>query len=542
MADGPWTKYETKSPPVPSEGNIIADYGRAAAQGLTFGFADEMEAAVRSALDSGADYTDVVKEVRNKINEFRDRSPGSAYGTEIAASILPTIAAQFIPGAGQALGAARATQLGRLAQTALKGPVRKAAVTSGGQGALYGLGTGEGGPGGRLESAALTGGLSAVGGAAMQKVAPHITSKAKELLRSGVPLTPGQSVRGSGLLGDAIATIEEKAASTIPFVGDAIRGAFDRARAGFNRASVNEALKPLGVLAPKGKEGTDLISYGERTLNIAYDKALKNMAIRDQDPLFNAALKISEELNKDIADDFLDRSQRIIFDRFDDAGGALRGQALKKVQSRLRKELKRLRTSGYNNETDARKADAIQDLWSVFTAELAKQNPRYAKQLNNVDRAYGNFEIIRKASMRRKQEESWTPVDVLGEAAKADPTARKSQFSSGRARMQRGARVAQDVIGRSIPDSGTAGRLEATKLLTGGGLAGGIYADPIIGAPLALGTMAAYSKAGVPIARNVLGMGGEVMRRAVPAGAAAISQGEMAVNVRRALAKALENR
>ena len=494
---------------------------------------------MRSALDADADYVDVVNQVRNQLSEFRKRNPAGAYGTEIAASILPTIAAQFIPGAGQALGAARATQLGRLAQTALKGPVRKAAVTSGGQGALYGLGTGEGGPGGRLESAALTGGLSAVGGAAMQKVAPHITAKAKELLRSGVPLTPGQAVRDSSYLGNVVATLEEKAASTIPFVGDAIKGAFDRARAGFNRASVNEALKPLGVVAPKGKEGTDLISYGERTLNIAYNKALKNMKMTDDMPFYNAALKIAENVEKDIAEDFLGSTQTLLFNKFDAERGVLAAQNLKKVQSGLRKKLRRLRLSGYKgNEVDARKADAMQDFLSVFTAELAKQNPRYAKQLNNVDRAYGNFEIIRKASMRRKGEESWTPVDVLAEAAKADPTGRKSQFSSGRARMQRLGRAGQDVIGRTIPDSGTAGRLEATKLLTGAGIGYGGFLEPTVIAPAFATALGAYSKAGVPIARAALGGAGSAMKRGVPAAAALAMEDDK----RRALAKALENR
>ena len=43
---------------------------RTFAQGLTFGFADEIEAFVRSAVDSNASYADTLKEVRNKINKF----------------------------------------------------------------------------------------------------------------------------------------------------------------------------------------------------------------------------------------------------------------------------------------------------------------------------------------------------------------------------------------------------------------------------------------------------------------------------------------
>ena len=75
---------------------------RTFAQGLTFGFADEIEAFVRSAVNSNASYADTLKEVRNKINKFRQDNPVAAYGTEIAGAILPSVAAAFIPG-GQAV-------------------------------------------------------------------------------------------------------------------------------------------------------------------------------------------------------------------------------------------------------------------------------------------------------------------------------------------------------------------------------------------------------------------------------------------------------
>ena len=90
-----------------ASGSTTVDVTRAGAQGLTFGFADEIEAAVRAAFDSGKTYAEVVKDVRGQIDSFRQRNPAAAYGTEIAGAILPTIAAQFIPGVGQAATAGR---------------------------------------------------------------------------------------------------------------------------------------------------------------------------------------------------------------------------------------------------------------------------------------------------------------------------------------------------------------------------------------------------------------------------------------------------
>lgn len=537
ISDG--TGYDTEEDR--SYGDVAADYGRAAAQGLTFGFADEIEAGVRAALDSDADYADVVAEVRNQINDFRDRNPGAAFGVEIAGSVLPVIAAQFIPGLGQSATAGRIVQLAS-GISKIKSPVAKAALISGGQGALYGAGTGEGGIAERAKSAAIAGSLSAVGGAGMQKVAPHITAKAKELLKRGVPLTPGQAVRGSGVIGTTLATLEEKAASTLPFVGDAIKGAFDRTRSAFNRASFDEALAPIAIRAPKAGEGRALIAFGEKQINKAYDDVLRNMKITEQMPLFDGVFKVVERANKDIRDDILDRAEKLIFDRFDDAGGVLAGRALKEVQSRLRKDLTRLRRAGFSDETQARKADAIEDILAVFSHQLAKQNPKLAKRLNDVDKAYGNFEIVRNASIRRKLDETFTPGDLLAETARADPTKRKSQFSRGAARMQQGAQTAQDVIGRTIPDSGTAGRMEATKLLTGGGMGFGTWAEPTVGVPLIAGGASAYSPLGVKITRPAVGLAGTAMKQAVPVTSALIAQSDAPEDYRQRLARALSSR
>jgi hypothetical protein len=532
----------------PEEPSTFVDLTRATVQGLSFGFGEEIEAAVRAALDSDAEYADVVAEIRNQINDHRKRNPAVAFGAEIAGSVLPVVLAQFIPGLGQAAGAGRVAQIGAAIS---KSPVARAALTSGAQGTLYGAGVAEGGLGSRAKSAAQTGVLSAGLGAGLQKVAPHITAKAKSLIAKGIPVTPGQAVRGSNVIGDTLATLEEKTASTLPFIGDAIKHAFDRTRSAFNRASLNEALGPIGVRAPKGVEGRELMRFGQKQLAKAYDDVLAGMKLADQDPFYQGVLKVVENANKDIQDDILDRAERLIFARFDDAvGGVLRGDALKKVQSFLRKDLKRLRDAGFGDETAARKADAIEDILAVFSHQLAKENPKLARRLNNVDMAYGNFEIVRNASIRRKSTAGkFTPGDLLGAAFKGDPTSRGSQFSGGTARMQPLAETAQDVIGKTIADSGTAGRMEAVRLaqsiLAGTGVGysalGGVV-DPTIGIPLIAGGAAAYSPAGVPIARGVARAAGAALKQAVPVGSARATQGDIPENVRQMLARALQRK
>ena len=497
----------------------FGDLARAGAQGLTFGFADEIEAAVRAAFDSGKTYAEVVKDVRGQIDSFRDRNPGAAYGTEIAAAVLPTIAAQFIPGLGQAATAGRATQLMRAAGMG-SGSQRAARVagTSGAQGALYGFGAAEGNPVERLPSAAASGVMSAVAGPVVDKVAPAVTGAARDLIKKGVALTPGQAVGGSSLLGTALQRAEERAADTVPLLGDAIRGAFDRATAGFNRATVSEALGPLGVKVPKNLAGKPLIGFGQRVLKNQYNAILPKMSIDNVMPLSSALNTVTSDLPEDIAKDVKDRVSRHILANFKD--GKMSGANIKKAQTELRRDILRLRTKSPTDLSE-RTADALEDVRNVFSAELQAANPVQGPKLNKIDQAYGQFEIVRVAELQRKTTDGFLPGDLLQATAKGDITKRKSKFSAGEARLQRFAQAAQDVMGNKTPNTGTAARLMSPTGMGVASAGGGALsqADPItIGATLA--SPAAYSTLGVPIARNVVAGSGRALRAAVPVAAA----------------------
>lgn len=133
---------------------------RAAGQGLTFGFGDELTAFAKQMFGKGS-YDELVEEERAKLNQFREANPALAYGMEIGAGFL-------IPGFGMAKGAVTA---GKAGLTAAKGA--KIGAT---QGALYGAGAGEGsvltqeGLMSRGGGAVVGAGLGAGMGAALPKV------------------------------------------------------------------------------------------------------------------------------------------------------------------------------------------------------------------------------------------------------------------------------------------------------------------------------------------------------------------------------------
>lgn len=127
---------------------------RAAAQGLSLGTADEIEAGFRS-LFGGRPYEEVLNEIRGTLKAYQEARPIEALSAEAGGAVIPAVGAALLaPFTGGASTAAVAPTLGRLATMGAL------------QGGAYAFGTGEGGfaeRAARIPGGALTG---AVGGAA----------------------------------------------------------------------------------------------------------------------------------------------------------------------------------------------------------------------------------------------------------------------------------------------------------------------------------------------------------------------------------------
>ena len=500
---------EPQTDPDRSYLDIATDTARAGAQGLTFGFADEIEAAIAAGISGSESYGDALARVRGNIKKFQQDNPSVAFGAEITGAIIPSIVAQLVPVGGQAASAANAA---RIAATIARNPTARAAATGAVASGIYGAGTAEGGAEERLMGALKAAPIGAIANPAVQKVAPAITAGARDLIRKGVQLTPGQAVRDSSLLGGAISRAEEAIGSTVPIVGDAIRGALGRAQKTFNVAAANEALAPIGAKVGKNLEGEELIQAGNKILSDEYDKLLPQLKITNRGQLNSELKSLVVGLEKDISKDVRGRLQRYIFNRFDDAG--MSGDNIKKAQTFFRRDIERLRREG--KEVAARKADALEDARAIFNRVLEVENPaKLSARLRDLDSAYGNFQVISAASMRRKADKAFTPVDVLQASAKSDPARTKRATAEGRARMQPCARQAQDVMGSQVPDSGTATRGFSGLAWLGGGQSLGMDVGSAL-LPIGLPLAAYSSPIGNMLTRELLGASGQVVRRSVP--------------------------
>ena len=135
---------------------------RAALQGATFGFGDEIVGNIAGGVQAasnliqgrpanfGGEAQRFTEQERGRLSQFRQEAPVTAIGSEIAGAV----------------GSAVVTPPVRALQALA--PVTRAAVTGGASGAAYGLGTGEGGLENRLQNAVEVGIPSALFGGALQ--------------------------------------------------------------------------------------------------------------------------------------------------------------------------------------------------------------------------------------------------------------------------------------------------------------------------------------------------------------------------------------
>lgn len=123
----------------------LGGFARQAAQGLSFGLADEGEAKLRSLAGSGS-YDENLTRIRQENEDFARRNPEASIAGQIGGAIPTALFAPEVR-AARALGYAATPAKGLFGQSLRSG------VTGGAYGGAYGFGSGEGGFANRGESA-----------------------------------------------------------------------------------------------------------------------------------------------------------------------------------------------------------------------------------------------------------------------------------------------------------------------------------------------------------------------------------------------------
>jgi hypothetical protein len=458
----------------PTEYSMPAETARAAGQGLTFGFADELEAALRSGAISGKDYEAIRNDLRAKQEQFALENPKTALGSEIAGGLV--------------------APLGALKYAAKAPSILRSAMTSAGYGGLQGAGKSTDTE--NLAGDVITGTtLGGVGGAALGTVgaaiAPQLQKGARELQQAGVPMTLGSAFGGQ-------VQAVEQAAESLPIVGQLIKGARQEQFEAFNKAAFNRALKAIDpkLTVPKDlplREAADFTyqqisnKYGQiypntqLSLNKTLDRQLTGLENKYSTATLGEAgtQQFQAQLNN-------------IKSRFEN-GKPISGAQVKALKEDLRKI-----TDAYKGASGSEKllGDAFNDLESSIMMSFRNQNPKYAKDLKAADTAYATYKKVENAAASTKGAEGvFTPAQLETAVKQGN----KAQYARGNALLQDLSNSGYDVLGNKVPDSGTAGRLGIAGILTGG--AGFLNPKAIVPTAIASGL---YTPAGMKYAMPLL--------------------------------------
>lgn len=375
-----------------------------------------------------------------------------------------SLAGSLVGGVTGALGAEAA--LAARAPLALARFAPRAADAA--YGGLFGFNTAEDGAG---AEGALTGALTgAIGGAvgeralrAVGSATKGVTNPAVQYLRDrGVPLTVGQSVEGSGMIGRTIKGVEDRLAG-LPLVGDIVNARRTEGLEAFNRAAFGDAGAPIGANpANIGREGVDELLD---TVGRSYDEATAGVRV-PLDERFAEDFAQVGAAGESLPDDLRSRFGLALNNRVGpiaDAGeltGDSYQQAMRGLKSYKAENVK----PGF--EQDYR--DALTLAQDTLRGQMNRGGGESVVEgLGRADNAYRNIKTIEDAIGRADGTGYMFTPSQLQDAAKK--TAKR--FPGDRALYDL-ADNAQSVLPSRVPDSGTAGRIATGVAL--GGVAGGL--------------------------------------------------------------------
>jgi len=491
--------------------NTAAESARSLAQGLTFGFADEIEAGLRSAPTVGkaemaqgglasqispeqqkvplseqmmgglsvpttqtapitqTPYKSIRDEIRNRQQAFQKDRPVLSTGLEIAGGLATPIG---LAGKG-------ATVAGNIARGA-------------GYGSLYGMGTAKeakdmplGAVQGATTGALFTGAVGALG----RTITPKLSEAAKRLKEKGISLTPGQAIGGT------LKQAEETGLKT-PFVRGLFSGAHEKSIQDFNHVVIDEVLKPVGRKASRNLSGRDSIVEAQNVLSKMYDKLIPTLKL----DMNKAGAQMDDVVKKYTTGDksgMLGEGQKQQFAQLmNNMKTALTNnkspQILKSIQSDWKKQVSNFKSSG--DAVQRNMGDALEDGYNAFYRNIMNQNGKHAVELKNIDNAYSRLVVLEKAAKRSDGLINPSQLYNAATGGKISAVDRKL-IARGQKNFQSLAEDAKKVIGDSTPDSGTAGRL-ATMGLMAGTLPQ--YINPIAAAGI-IGGSSLYTKPGMSL-------------------------------------------
>lgn len=343
--------------------------------------------------------------------------------------------------------------------------------------------------------AAFGGGLPLLAAGAGRVISPKTAPAAKALLDRNIPLTPGQ------ILGGAWKGAEDKLTS-VPLVGDLIKHGQKNSVVGLNKAAYEDALAPLGVKLPAnvepGREGVDFV---QKQISDRYDSILPQMTGSLDQQFTQAVNQAAAKLKAEgVTNETIDRFKNVVQAQLIErsSNGAFQGSTLKGIQSDLGRISTKHGTSA--DSSDRALGEALGDVQTAFNDMLLRNNPQFAKPLQEANAAWAQYVRIRRAASSVGSKDGvFSPAQYANAVKATDKSVGKGAYARGKALQQDLSDPANQVLPSTIPNSGTTDRL----LLAGLGMGAPTYFSPLAGAA-GVGLAGLYTKPGQKLAALAL--------------------------------------
>jgi hypothetical protein len=337
------------------------------------------------------------------------------------------------------------------------------------------------------------------------------------MISRGVPLTAGQAMGG-------LPRAFESTATALPFAGGLVEAAQKRATAEFSRTAVEDALKPLGLKLEKGVTGTTAVKAGIEEINKAYKKITPRLKIKDAESMRQSLKKSIDDSLEEIGLIDIDQEKsinkylrdiiKILGGEEEDLTKAIAGRTFLQADQRLGKAAYEFSKPSARPQ-DKVVGEVLRNAQRALRDELEIQNSAARADLKKIHESYERLMPVQAAATRARaarEAGEFTPAELLSTAV----SQRRRAGAVGEAPMQPEALRAQQILAQER--SGIARPILETRPilgLLGGGALGATGA--IAPAAAGLGLLAgAYSRAGVPITRELLRGTGEALRAPIP--------------------------
>lgn len=307
------------------------------------------------------------------------------------------------------------------------------------------------------------------------------TAPVRSLLDEGIVPTVGQALRSTKtMFGKAAGGIED-AATSIPVIGDIIKGARGRGFEDVQRAALARAT-PAGTAATQniGRQGLDE-TYN--AISDAYRVALDRIGtVRLDQQFLDSAPQIVQRavaLNPSQRADVSNVVEQIVSSRVNPAGGEISAQVAKTIDSDLGTYARSYANSALASERQlGQVVGEVQKSWRDLIRRNAP-DAATAAQLDDANRAFANYKRVERATAKGTTTGGeFSPHQLSLAVREMSPT--QGSYARGGALMQDLSDPAAQVLTGRLGESGTIPRGILVGALLGGT---GALANEKLGGP-----------------------------------------------------------